>query len=53
MSRNDIDDILGPDFGPAMLWLCAGLLATAGAGDPSWLLRLDQAGEADESEADA
>ena len=50
---SDLDDILGPDLSPAMLWLCAGLLATVGEGDPEWLFRLDRAGEADEGEADA
>ena len=42
LTFNDLHDILGQDFGPAMMWLCAGLLATAGDGDMEWLLRLDQ-----------
>jgi hypothetical protein len=50
---NDLSDTLGQDFGPAMLWLCAGLLATVGEGDPEWLFQLDRARESDESEADA
>lgn len=45
---SDLSDVLGQDFGPAMLWLCAGLLATVGESDPEWLFQLDQAGEADE-----
>jgi hypothetical protein len=45
---SDLDDILGQDFSPALLWLCAGLLATVGKGDPEWLFQLDQAEEADE-----
>lgn len=49
----DLDDILGQDFGPAMLWLCAGLLATVGERDPEWLFQLDEAADADETEADA
>jgi hypothetical protein len=44
---SDLHDILGQDFSPAMLWLCAGLLATVGEGDPEWLFQLNQAGEVD------
>lgn len=33
----DMHNLLGQDFAPAMMWLCAGLLATAGDGDISWL----------------
>jgi len=42
LTFNDLHDILGQDFGPAMMWLCAGLLATEGHGDIEWLLSLDQ-----------
>jgi hypothetical protein len=30
-------DLLDVDFFPAMIWLCAGMVATAGAGDVRWL----------------
>jgi hypothetical protein len=30
-------DFLGPDLFPAMIWLCAGLVATVGNGDVEWL----------------
>jgi hypothetical protein len=42
LTFSDLHDALGQDFGPAMVWLCAGLLATVGAGDVNWLLRLEQ-----------
>jgi hypothetical protein len=42
LTFSDLHDALGQDFGPAMIWLCAGLLATVGGGDIDWLLRLEQ-----------
>lgn len=49
---SELDEILGVDFGPAMIWLCAGLLATVGEGDPEWLFQLDETADADETKAD-
>jgi hypothetical protein len=38
---NDLHELLGQDFGPAMMWLCAGMVATVGAGDVDWLRTID------------
>jgi hypothetical protein len=38
---NDLHELLGQDFGPAMIWLCAGMVATVGAGDIDWLCGID------------
>ncbi|MFI6782830.1 hypothetical protein [Micromonospora sp. NPDC050276] len=32
-----LSNFLGPDLFPATIWLCAGLVATAGDGDVGWL----------------
>jgi hypothetical protein len=32
---------LGDNLLPALTWLLAGAVATAGDGDPTWLLRVD------------
>jgi hypothetical protein len=42
LTLSDLHDALGEHFGPAMIWLCAGLLATAGDGNINWLLRLER-----------
>jgi hypothetical protein len=34
---NDLSDFLGIYLFPAMIWLCTGLVATAGDGDATWL----------------
>jgi hypothetical protein len=38
---DDLHELLGQDFGPAMMWLCAGIVATVGAGDIEWLRSID------------
>ncbi len=43
----DVVELLGDDLVPAMIWLCAGLVATIGAGDIAWLRQFDLAGNAD------
>ncbi|WP_117215712.1 hypothetical protein [Allorhizocola rhizosphaerae] len=39
VSFAQLADFLGMDFFPAMMWLCTGLVATTGDGDPEWLRR--------------
>ncbi len=41
LTVNDLHELLGQDFGPAMMWLCAGMVATVGAGDVDWLRGID------------
>ncbi|BCB83127.1 hypothetical protein [Phytohabitans suffuscus] len=36
---NHLSETLDIDFFPAMIWLCAGMVATAGDGDTEWLHR--------------
>ncbi|MFC5828783.1 hypothetical protein [Nonomuraea insulae] len=44
---NDMHELLGQDFAPAMMWLCAGLIATAGDGDIEWLRVISQREDSD------
>jgi hypothetical protein len=41
---NDLSDLLGIHLFPAMIWLCAGLVATAGDSDVTWLRQYRTAG---------
>jgi hypothetical protein len=41
---NDLSDLLGIHLFPAMIWLCAGLVATTGDGDVTWLRQYRTAG---------
>ncbi|GAB2509470.1 hypothetical protein [Nocardia heshunensis] len=42
LTINDLHHFLGPDFSPAMVWLCTGLTATVGGGHSGWLHNLER-----------